>query len=184
VIIPYWRFRTTCQLHLHGSRIHQEANQIGHILHRNCLLKHATEGKIKGRTEIMGRRGLRCKQLLDDLKGKNRIQEIERGSTRLHSVENSLWKRLWTCHKWDYEMTMNKLVVSISRQSKMSWQISHWKKDLFSKKFIFLINTLLLIQAIWTCMWLGFILQNSFNPAPTGPGRSWILKYSCLLDSI
>jgi len=28
------------------------------------------------------------------------ILEIERGRTRLHSVENSLWKRLWTFARW------------------------------------------------------------------------------------
>jgi hypothetical protein len=28
-----------------------KANWIGHILRRNCLLKHVTEGKIEGRTE-------------------------------------------------------------------------------------------------------------------------------------
>jgi hypothetical protein len=28
--------------------------------------------------------------------------EIERGSTRPHCVENSLAKRLWTCHKTDH----------------------------------------------------------------------------------
>ena len=28
--------------------------------------------------------------------------EMEIGSTRSQSVENSLWKRLWTCHKTDY----------------------------------------------------------------------------------
>jgi hypothetical protein len=39
-------------------------------LRRNCLLKHVIEGKIKGRIEVMGRRGRRCKQLLDDLKEK------------------------------------------------------------------------------------------------------------------
>jgi hypothetical protein len=33
------------------------------------------------------------------------ILEIERGSTRLHPMENSFWKRLWTCHKTDYRMT-------------------------------------------------------------------------------
>jgi hypothetical protein len=27
--------------------------------------------------------------------GKKRIMEIERGSTRFHSVENLIWKRLW-----------------------------------------------------------------------------------------
>jgi hypothetical protein len=51
------------------------------------------EGKLEGRVEMTGRRGRRRKQLLDDLK-ENKILEIERGSTRSHSVENSLWKRL------------------------------------------------------------------------------------------
>jgi hypothetical protein len=36
---------------------------IGHI-NRNCLLKHATEVKTEGRTEVVGRRG-RSKQILD-----------------------------------------------------------------------------------------------------------------------
>jgi len=30
--------------------------------------------------------------------------EIEGGSTVLHCVKHSLWKRLWTCHKTDYRM--------------------------------------------------------------------------------
>jgi hypothetical protein len=37
-------------------------------LRRNCLLKHVIEGKIEERIEVMGRRGRRHKQLLDDLK--------------------------------------------------------------------------------------------------------------------
>jgi hypothetical protein len=36
-------------------------------------------------------------------KGK-KVLEIERGSTRSHLVENSLWKRLWTCRKTDCRM--------------------------------------------------------------------------------
>ena len=43
---------------------------IGHILRRNCLLKHVIEGKIDGRINVTGRQGRRRKQLLDDLKGK------------------------------------------------------------------------------------------------------------------
>jgi hypothetical protein len=35
----------------------RKANWIGHILHRNCLLKHVIEGKREGRIEVMGRRG-------------------------------------------------------------------------------------------------------------------------------
>jgi hypothetical protein len=45
--------------------IRRNANWIGHIFHRNCLLKHATEGKIDGRNKVTVRRR-RCKQLLDD----------------------------------------------------------------------------------------------------------------------
>jgi hypothetical protein len=33
----------------------RKANWIGHILHRNCLLKHVIEGKLEGRIEMMGR---------------------------------------------------------------------------------------------------------------------------------
>jgi hypothetical protein len=48
----------------------RKANWIGHILRRNCLLKHVIEGKLEGRREMMGRRGRRRMQLLDDLKEK------------------------------------------------------------------------------------------------------------------
>jgi hypothetical protein len=56
-----------------------------------------------------------CKQILDDLKEKSEILEIERGSTRSHSMENSLWKRLWTCRKTDCRMNeyINDLLVNI-----------------------------------------------------------------------
>jgi hypothetical protein len=74
----------------------RKANWIGHIWRRNCLLKHVIEGKLEGRIETTGRRGRRRKQLLDDFKGKENILEIQRGSTRLHPVENWLWKRLRT----------------------------------------------------------------------------------------
>jgi hypothetical protein len=33
-----------------------------------------------------------------------RKRETERGSARWHSVETSLWKRLWTCRKTDWGM--------------------------------------------------------------------------------
>jgi len=40
------------------------ASWIGHILGRNCLLKHVIEGKI----DMTAKRGRRHKQLLDDFK--------------------------------------------------------------------------------------------------------------------
>jgi hypothetical protein len=35
----------------------RKAKWIGHILHRNCLLQHTTEGNIEGKIEVRKRRG-------------------------------------------------------------------------------------------------------------------------------
>jgi hypothetical protein len=48
----------------------RKANWLGHILRRNCFLKHVIEENIEERTEITERRGRRRKQLMDDLKEK------------------------------------------------------------------------------------------------------------------
>ena len=45
----------------------REANSIGHILRRNCLLQRVIEGKINEGIELTARRGRRCRNLLDDL---------------------------------------------------------------------------------------------------------------------
>jgi hypothetical protein len=55
----------------------RKANWIGHILRRNCLLKHVTEGKLEGRIEMTGRRGRRRKQLPDDLREKKRYWKLK-----------------------------------------------------------------------------------------------------------
>jgi len=47
-----------------------KTNWICHILHRNCILDHVIEGKIEGRIEVKGRRGIRRKQLPADFKEK------------------------------------------------------------------------------------------------------------------
>jgi hypothetical protein len=67
----------------------RKANWIGHILRRNCLLKHVIEGKLEVRIEVTGRRGRRLSSYWMTLR-KRRILEIERGSTRSHCVGNSL----------------------------------------------------------------------------------------------
>jgi hypothetical protein len=48
----------------------REGNWNGHILRRNCLLKHVIEGKLEGKTEVTGRRERRHKQILFDVKAK------------------------------------------------------------------------------------------------------------------
>jgi hypothetical protein len=45
-----------------------EADWIGYILRINCLLSHTVEGKKEGDIEGTGRRGRRCRQLLNNLK--------------------------------------------------------------------------------------------------------------------
>ena len=40
------------------------------MLRRNCRLNHVTEGKIRGRIEMKGRRGRRRKDVVDDPKEK------------------------------------------------------------------------------------------------------------------
>jgi hypothetical protein len=54
----------------------RKANWFGHILRRNCLLKHLIKGKLEGRIEMTVRRGRRRKQLLDDLKEKRRYWKL------------------------------------------------------------------------------------------------------------
>jgi hypothetical protein len=72
----------------------RNANWIGRILRRNCLLKHVVDGEIKGRLEVAGRRGTGRKQQLDDLEEKRGCWKLK-GEPLYHMVESSLWKRLW-----------------------------------------------------------------------------------------
>jgi len=64
----------------------RKANWIGHILRRNCLLKHGIEGKIKGEMEVARRRGRRRKKLLYELKDR-------RGYS--HLKEEALHRTMW-----------------------------------------------------------------------------------------
>jgi len=80
----------------------RKANWIGHILRRNCLLKQVIERKIWGEIEVTRIQGRRRKKLLDDLKGQERILSFEGGSSRSHYVEESFWRRLWTCRQTEY----------------------------------------------------------------------------------
>jgi hypothetical protein len=64
-----WRIRLLHRVrkerYILGTLKMRKANWIGHISRRKCLLKHTVEGKIEGKTEMMGRRWRRRQQLLD-----------------------------------------------------------------------------------------------------------------------
>jgi hypothetical protein len=78
-----------------------QANWIGHILRRNCLLQQVTEGKIKEGIEVTGRRRIRRRKLLDDLKERRGYSHLkEKALDRL--CGEIAWKRLWTCRETDY----------------------------------------------------------------------------------
>jgi hypothetical protein len=64
-----------------------KANSIGHILCRNCLLQWVIEGKIKGGIEVTGRRGRRCKKLLDDLKERIRYSHLKE-----EALDRTMWR--------------------------------------------------------------------------------------------
>jgi hypothetical protein len=78
------RVKKQCNI-LH-DKSKRKANWIGHILRRNCLLQQVIEGKIKGGIEMTGRRGRRCRKLLDDLKER-------RGYS--HQKEETLDRAMW-----------------------------------------------------------------------------------------
>ena len=64
-----------------------KANWIGHILRRNCLLKQAIEGKIKGEMEVARRRGRRRKKLLDDLKDRRGYSYLKE-----EALDRTMWR--------------------------------------------------------------------------------------------
>jgi len=70
------------------------ANWVGHMLHRNCRLKHVTEGKIEGRMQVTERQGRRRKQLLNNLKKMRGYRKLKE-----EALYCSLWK---TCFARDY----------------------------------------------------------------------------------
>jgi hypothetical protein len=65
----------------------RKANWIGHILHRNCLLKQVIEGKIKGGMEMTGGRGRRRKKLLDDFKERRGYSHLKE-----EALDRTMWR--------------------------------------------------------------------------------------------
>jgi len=65
----------------------RKANWIGHILRRNCLLQRVIEGKIKGGIEVTGKRGRRCRKLLDDLKERREYSHLKE-----EALDRTMWR--------------------------------------------------------------------------------------------
>jgi hypothetical protein len=65
----------------------QKANWIGDILRRNCLLRQAVEGKIKGGMDVTGRLGRRRRELLDDLKERRGYSHLKE-----EALDRTMWR--------------------------------------------------------------------------------------------
>jgi len=66
----------------------QKANWIGHILRRNCLLQRVIEVKIKGvAIEVTGRRGMKRRKLLDDLKERRGYSQLKEDA-----LDRTMWR--------------------------------------------------------------------------------------------
>jgi hypothetical protein len=65
----------------------RKANWIGHILCRNCLLRHVVDGKMKGGIEMTGRRGRRRMKLVDDLKEKRGYSHLKE-----ETLDGTMWR--------------------------------------------------------------------------------------------
>jgi len=64
-----------------------KANWIGHILHSNCLLQRVIEEKIQGGIEVTGRRGIRRRKLLDDLKERRGYSHLKE-----EALDRIMWR--------------------------------------------------------------------------------------------
>jgi hypothetical protein len=65
----------------------RKAKRIGHILHRNCLLKHVTAVKIEGQLEVAGTRKTTCEQLLNNLKEKRGYWVLKK-----EALDHNMWE--------------------------------------------------------------------------------------------
>jgi hypothetical protein len=60
---------------------------MGHILHRNCLIKHIIEGKLEERIDVKERRRRGRKQVLDGLRERRQYCKLKE-----EALDRTLWR--------------------------------------------------------------------------------------------
>jgi len=73
----------------------RKAKWNGHFLCRNCLLKLVIIGKVEGRIGATGRRGIRGRQLVDDLK-----QKIGYSKVKVEALDSTVWRTCFGRGYW------------------------------------------------------------------------------------
>jgi hypothetical protein len=82
----------------------RRADLIGHILRRNCRLKHTVVRKVGG-IEVTGIQGRRRKQLPDDLKEARGYYKLKADALNC-TVWRTRFGRVWNCRRADCGMMM------------------------------------------------------------------------------
>ena len=100
----------------------RNANEVGHILRRNCFLKYVIQRNSEGRVGVTGRRWRRLEQLLDELKGKTGYWKLKEAA-----LDRILWRTRFgksygpvtrKTTKWMNE-SMNELVPRLWQYKKL-----------------------------------------------------------------
>jgi hypothetical protein len=97
----------------------RNTNWIGHILRRNCFWIHVIEEKMGGRIEVTERREIRSSSYWMTLRKRRYAGNWKKEV--LHSVGNSLWKRLRSCRKTDCTLTLKEIDTKKECWRKRGW---------------------------------------------------------------
>ena len=136
-----WTDRVRCEVLLH--RVKQERNilhtvkrrkdkWIGHILYRNCLLKHATEGEPERMIEVTGRRGRNGQQLLYDLKEKRGYWKLKQEALDRTVCRTGFGRGCGPVVRQTTEWTNAKMIEWMNHGSQVSRHPNiWWKKNKF-----------------------------------------------------
>jgi hypothetical protein len=140
----------------------RKSSRIGHMLRRNYLLKCVTERKMERRMEVVGTWGWKHKQLLDDVKAKERYWKFKEEATDRTPSRTRFGRSYGTvlresaelvCIYWVHTRAMPHAGHDpcLDHPSRARWQVDILSLPAFRSKFIKFENTSL--QTCLGCVW-------------------------------
>jgi hypothetical protein len=132
IILQAWRneellLRVKEQRNILHEISKQKANWIGHILRRNCLRQWIIERKIKGGIEVTGRRGIRRRKLLDELKDRKGYSHLKEEALDCTVWRDRFGRGFGPVIRQTYEMNkwMNFEAENISKEKKLNYSVKN-----------------------------------------------------------
>jgi hypothetical protein len=123
----------------------------------------------------MGRRGRRRKELLDVFKETRGYCKLREGSTRSYCVENSLWKRLWTCRKADWGMNES----CGNKMGEIGW-IQLAKDGDKLRTFVNMVMSIQVVIIFWFAVYWSILCRHTLRGFSVSKVGSWLLAPFCL----